>query len=168
MSTRIIRDLQPRRWADSQLRTCSIAIVSVAIALLGVAGCSLQNYGLRSFRDASSGEPIGNCYFKGRGGVHITSIGLSHVDDEWYLAGRIRGPKPLTSSKRHFRVEAVEADETIVFASSGTANKKIQGGLFRRKRSATFRVRVPDPESFDHLHFALIGSRREHEPLQLH
>ncbi|MCO6438597.1 MAG: hypothetical protein J5J06_16010 [Phycisphaerae bacterium] len=70
------------------------------------------------------------------------------------------------------RVEAVTSDESLVSFSTGYAERKPSGVRLRKSRYATFRLEIPDPDSFDHLHLALVSPDERdsilpsHEPEQ--
>ena len=97
----------------------------------------------------------------------MLNVGIKEYDGQWYVGGQIRGSPPLTRSRATLRVEAVASDESLVSASSGHAKRR-PGKRLRKARFAWFRVKIPCPDDFDHLHLALVSPTDLEKPLPPH
>ncbi len=130
---------------------CCVLVVGVQ------SGCAARGYKRIALTEPDTGERLAACYMRGRGGSRILGAGLKKTDGQWYIVGRMEGSPPLTRSDTTLRVEAVTSDEVLVSSSTGYAERKPSGVRLRKARLATFRLEIPDPGSFDHLHLAIIS-----------
>ena len=145
-----------------KLRTM-IACCCVAIVCM-TNGCSVPGYRLVSIEYDE--EKAITCYVASSGFIRLGGIRIRRSDGQWELAGSISGH--WTSAYGTFRIEAVAADEALVFAGARRIRTRTLGVRRHREVRDTFHLPIPDPETFDHLHFAFVSSGDADKRLPAH
>jgi len=138
--------------------TRNVRGIVCCVLLVGMpSGCAPRAYKRIALTAPETGNRVATCYVLGRGGSQVLGAGLKKTDGQWHIVGRMAGSPPLTRSDTTLRVEAVTGDESLVSFSTGHAERKRSGVRLRKSRYATFCLEIPDPDSFDHLHLALVS-----------
>jgi hypothetical protein len=121
------------------------------LALFLLAGCA-SAYRIQPIELAATGAPVTLCYVHYTHDTEIVDTRLVGFNGVWAVTGDVRGLRFPLPYRQRVKVEAVEANETLVLATMSPARVE------NHDESWSFHLPIPAPASFDHLHLAVVSA----------